>query len=75
MNTINLNTTDRDTILDDQNQQNIVEKEISNVSMGVIVIMAALIGIWGVACLIGGLAGPDGLIGLGQGFISAVTGL
>jgi len=47
MNTINLNTTDRDTILDDQNQQNIVEKEISNVSMGVIVIMAALIGIWG----------------------------
>lgn len=75
MNTINLNTTDMDTTIDDQNQQGIVEREISNVSMSVIVIMSALIGIWGIACLVGGLAGADGLIGLGQGFISAVTGL
>lgn len=75
MNTINLTTTDNDTNIDEQNQQNIVAKEISNVSMSMIVIMSALIGIWGIACLIGGLAGADGLVGLGQGFVSAVTGL
>ncbi len=74
MNTINFSNTDSDTSID-QTQHNVVEEEISNVSMSVIVIMAALIGVWGIACLIGGLSGPDGLIGFGQGWISAVTGL
>lgn len=75
MNTVNMTNTDNDTILDSLNHQNVVEREISNVSMSVIVIMSALIGAWGIACLIGGLVGPDGLVGLGQGFINAVTGL
>jgi hypothetical protein len=40
-----------------------------NAGMG----MAALIGLWGVACLIGGLA-TSGAGGLLRGFITAVTG-
>ena len=35
--------------------------------------MAAVIGIWGIACLIGGLA-TNGFGGLLRGFITAVTG-
>ena len=35
--------------------------------------MAALIGIWGMACLIGGLA-TNGFGGMLRGFITAVTG-
>ena len=40
-----------------------------NAGMG----MAALIGLWGMACLIGGLA-TNGFGGLLRGFITAVTG-
>ena len=36
-------------------------------------IAAALVGLWGAACLIGGLA-DAGLVGLVKGFVSAVTG-
>ena len=40
-----------------------------NAGMG----MAALIGLWGMACLIGGLA-TNGAGGLLRGFLTAVTG-
>ena len=40
-----------------------------NVGMG----MAALIGLWGAACLIGGLA-TYGLGGLLRGYLTAITG-
>jgi hypothetical protein len=40
-----------------------------NAGMG----MAALIGLWGMACLIGGLA-SNGFGGLLRGFITAITG-
>jgi len=41
-----------------------------NVGMGI----AALIGVWGAACLIGGLA-TNGLGGLLRGFLTAITGV
>ncbi len=40
-----------------------------NAGMG----MAAMIGLWGLACLIGGLA-TNGLGGLVSGFLTAITG-
>ena len=40
-----------------------------NAGMG----MAALIGLWGLACLIGGLA-TSGTGGLLRGFVTAITG-
>jgi len=48
--------------------------ETSKFVYGVGLTAAALIGLWGAACMIGGLAnvGPVGLI---KGFISAVTGV
>jgi len=47
--------------------------DASEVGIGIVTILAALIGIWGVACLIGGVANT-GLVDLVNGFISAVTG-
>ena len=49
--------------------------EASQVAMGVLMAAAALVGVWGVACLIGGIAKSGSLLELGRGFISAVTGM
>lgn len=48
-------------------------RDASEVGIGIVAILAALIGIWGIACLIGGIAN-EGLVELVQGYISAVTG-
>lgn len=51
-----------------------VTRDASEVGMGVIMVLAALIGIWGIACLIGGIANCGGITELVSGWISAVTG-
>ncbi len=43
------------------------------VGIGVITIMSALIGTWGVACLVGGLS-QYGIVGLAKGWLTAVMG-
>ena len=50
-----------------------IAQETSKFTIRVVMTMAALIGIWAVACLIGGLA-SGGVGTLIQGFISAITG-
>lgn len=47
--------------------------DASQVGIGVIGVLAALIGIWGIACLIGGIAN-EGVLEMVNGYISAVTG-
>ena len=49
--------------------------EASQVAMVVLMAVAALVGVWGVACLIGGIAKSGSLLELARGFISAVTGM
>jgi len=48
-------------------------RDATEVGLGVITVLAALIGIWGIACLVGGVA-HSGLGELVNGFITAVTG-
>ena len=48
--------------------------EASKFGVSVVIGMSALMGIWGAACLIGGLA-SNGVGGMLAGYISAVTGL
>lgn len=48
-------------------------RDASEVGVGVITVLAALIGIWGVACLFGAIAN-EGLVEMIQGYMSAVTG-
>ena len=47
--------------------------EVSRFTLGVGIAMASLIGIWGFACMIGGLA-TSGTGELLRGFLTAVTG-
>jgi len=52
----------------------IIEQEVNNVAIGVILVLAVMIGIWGVACLFGGLVGSEGVFGFVQSWVTAVTG-
>jgi len=47
----------------------------SQFGIGIILTLAALVGIWGVACLIGGMAKSGSLIEMGRGFLTAVIGM
>lgn len=51
-----------------------IAQETSEVGMGIIMLLAALIGIWSIACLIGGIANSGGVGELLNGYITAVTG-
>ncbi len=51
-----------------------VAQESSKFTIKVVMTMAALIGIWAVACLIGGLA-SGGMGNLIRGYISTIVGL
>jgi len=50
-----------------------VGQETSKFTIGVVMILAGLIGIWALACLIGGLA-SGGVGNLIQGYISTIIG-
>lgn len=47
---------------------------VDQVGIGVIGVLSALIGTWGVACFIGGIC-QYGVIGFIKGWFSAVTGM
>ena len=52
-----------------------IESGVSQVGIGVIMILAGLVGIWGVVCFICGLATSGSVSGVIKKFITAVTGL
>jgi hypothetical protein len=49
-------------------------RDAAEVGIGVITILAALIGIWGIACLVGGIVSSGGIGELLNGYLSAVSG-
>ena len=55
----------------------VAELELGNsrLGLGIIMVMAAFIGIWGVACLLGGLAGADSFHEIWRSMITAFTGM
>jgi hypothetical protein len=52
-----------------------IDNKINRTVLGTITCLTALIGIWGVVCLIAGLLMSGGLLELGTGWITAVLGL
>lgn len=52
-----------------------VEAEVSKVGVSVIGFVAALIGIWGLACFVGGLVNSGGPLAFVKGWFGAVLGL
>jgi len=47
----------------------------SKLGLGIIMIMAAFVGIWGVACLISGLASTGSFREVGRSLFTAFTGM
>lgn len=47
----------------------------SKLGIGIIMTMAAFVGVWGVACLIGGLASTQSFHEIGRSLITAFTGM
>lgn len=48
--------------------------EVSKVSIVVVGIFAAIVGLWSLACIIGGIAASGGITGLVAGWFKAVGG-
>jgi hypothetical protein len=53
---------------------NSVTEGASQFGIGIILTLAALVGVWGVTCLVSGLA-HNGVMEMGRGFITAITGM
>lgn len=47
----------------------------SKLGIGVIMVMAAFVGIWGTTCLVSGLASSASIQEIGRGLITAITGM
>ena len=47
----------------------------SRLGLGIIITMAAFVGIWGVACLVGGLASAGSFSEIWRGAVTAFTGM
>lgn len=55
--------------------QEAIGEGISQAGVGVILALATLIGIWGIACLIGGVSTMGGVMELCRSWLTAVTGM
>lgn len=60
-------------IIDKNETKSDVAQETSKFTIGVVMTLAGMIGVWAMACLIGGLA-SGGIGGLIKGYISAILG-
>ena len=47
----------------------------SKMGIGIIMVMAAFVGVWGLACLIGGLASTNSFQEIGRSLLMAITGM
>ena len=47
----------------------------SKLGIGIIMVMAAFVGVWGLACLIGGLASTNSFPEIGRSLLMAITGM
>ena len=68
-------TRERVTTFDSEIEAVDLELGNSKLGLGGIMIMAAFVGVWGVACLIGGLASTESFHEVGRSLITAFTGM
>jgi hypothetical protein len=58
-----------------QISQEAMGEGVSQAGVSIILTLAALIGTWGVACLVGGVANAGGVTQLARAWVTAVTGM
>ncbi len=68
-------TRERVTTFDTSVEVSELELGNSRLGLGIIMVMAAFVGVWGIACLIGGLASAGSFQALGRSLITAFTGM
>ncbi|MFC1837120.1 hypothetical protein ACFLYW_00365 [Thermodesulfobacteriota bacterium] len=68
-------TRERTATFDEKIEAADLELGNSKLGLGIIMIMAAFVGVWGVACLIGGLSSTQSFQELGRNLITAFTGM
>ncbi|WP_163338068.1 hypothetical protein [Desulfopila sp. IMCC35008] len=49
--------------------------EVSKVSIALVAVFAAIVGLWSLACIVGGIVSSGGVGGLLSGWFKAVTGM
>ena len=74
-NTLHYTDYHKSDLLETEPREISLELEVSKVTIRVILIMAALVGVWGFACLFGGIIASQGATDFVQGWLSAVTGV
>ena len=68
-------TQERVTTFDESIEVADLELGNSKLGIGIIMVMAAFVGVWGLACLIGGLASTNSFQEIGRGLLMAITGM
>ena len=58
-----------------EHEADIPNFELGNLAIGVIMVMAAFVGIWGTTCLISGLANTGSVQEIGSGLMTALIGM
>lgn len=66
-------TTTKHTTAVKTHEQEAIAHGSAQVGLGVILVLSALIGVWGVACLLSGIA-QYGITGMIKGWLSAIMG-
>lgn len=52
-----------------------VTTEVSKVSIVLVGVFAAIVGLWSLACIVGGIVSSGGVGGLLSGWLKAITGM
>ena len=55
--------------------QEAISEGVSQVGIGIIMVLAALIGLWGIGCLVGGVSASNGVVELMRNWLGAVSGM
>lgn len=68
-------TQERVTTFDENIEVADLELGNSKLGIGIIMVMAAFVGVWGLACLIGGLTSTNSFQEMGRSLLMAITGM
>ena len=73
---MNTNTSQQETAREAMNSNSLpeVQEGVMQVAMGILVVTAAIVGIWGLVSLFAGISMEGGVLDMVNGWMNAVTG-
>ena len=61
--------------IDGKQEREAIGEELNVVALGFTGLSGAVVGMWSLACVVGGIISEGGVVGLARTWLSAVTGL